>query len=203
MEQEVKLCEEVETVSEFTYLGDRVSASGGCEAAVTARTRSGWVKLRECGELVYGSRFPLKLKGAVHKSYIRPTILHGHKAWCLKEMEILRWTERSMVRAMCGVQPKYRKRSTDLILMLGFKETIHQMAMASSVHWYGHVLRREDGHVIRRALDLEVEVQRKKGRPKRTWKKQVEEERMKVGQRRKDALGHSKWNVGVNKIAAG
>ena len=29
MEQEVKLCDEVETVSEFTYLGDRVSAGGG------------------------------------------------------------------------------------------------------------------------------------------------------------------------------
>ena len=36
MEQEEKLCDEVETVREFTYLGDRVSASGGCE---TARTR--------------------------------------------------------------------------------------------------------------------------------------------------------------------
>ena len=46
MEQEVKLCEEVETVSEFTYLGDKVSAGGGCEAAVSARTRCGWVKLR-------------------------------------------------------------------------------------------------------------------------------------------------------------
>ena len=41
MEQEVKLCDEMETVSEFTYLGDRVSAGGGCEAAVTARTRWG------------------------------------------------------------------------------------------------------------------------------------------------------------------
>ena len=30
VEQEVKLCGEVETVSEFTYPGDRVSAGGGC-----------------------------------------------------------------------------------------------------------------------------------------------------------------------------
>ena len=30
MEQEEKFCDEVETVSEFTYLGDRVSAGGGC-----------------------------------------------------------------------------------------------------------------------------------------------------------------------------
>ena len=54
----------MKTVSEFTYLGDRVSASGGCEAAVTAITGCGLVKVRECGELLYGRRFPLKLKGA-------------------------------------------------------------------------------------------------------------------------------------------
>ena len=50
---------------EFTYLVDRLSIGGGCEAAVTARTRCGWVKFREYGELLYGKRFPLMLKGAV------------------------------------------------------------------------------------------------------------------------------------------
>ena len=33
MEQKEQLCDEVKTVREFTYLGDRVSADGGCEAA--------------------------------------------------------------------------------------------------------------------------------------------------------------------------
>ena len=39
MEQEDKLCSGMETVGEFPYLDDRVSAGGGCEAVVTARTR--------------------------------------------------------------------------------------------------------------------------------------------------------------------
>ena len=30
MEQEERLCDEVETVQEFTYLGNRVSAGGSC-----------------------------------------------------------------------------------------------------------------------------------------------------------------------------
>ena len=38
VEQEEKLCNEVETVGELTYLGDKLSAGGGCEAAVTAKT---------------------------------------------------------------------------------------------------------------------------------------------------------------------
>ena len=36
-----KLCDGVETVSKFTYLGDRLNATGGCETAVTARSRTG------------------------------------------------------------------------------------------------------------------------------------------------------------------
>ena len=39
------LCDQVVTVREFVYLGDRLSAGGGYEAAVTARTRCGWVSL--------------------------------------------------------------------------------------------------------------------------------------------------------------
>ena len=40
-----ELCEEVETVRGFCYLGDKVNAStsGGCEAAVPARARIGWL----------------------------------------------------------------------------------------------------------------------------------------------------------------
>ena len=81
-----------------------MSAGGGCEAVVTTRARCAWVKYRECGELLY-CRFPLRLKGAVHRSYVGPAILYGSEAWCLRESEmgILRRTERSTVRAMCGV----------------------------------------------------------------------------------------------------
>ena len=88
MEQEEKLCADVETVREFTYLGHRVSAGGGCEAAATARTRCWGIKLRECVELLYGRTFPLKLKGYVNRSYVRPAILYGSGAWCLKENEM-------------------------------------------------------------------------------------------------------------------
>ena len=110
MKQEEKLCDEVETVREFTYLGDRVSTGGGCEAAVTARTICGWVLITECSELLYGRRFLPRLKGAVYKRYVRPTILYGSEAWCLKECEmgISQRTERSIVRAMFGVQLRDR-----------------------------------------------------------------------------------------------
>ena len=47
MKLEERLCDEAETVQEFTYHGDLVSACGGSEVAVTAKTRFGLVKFRE------------------------------------------------------------------------------------------------------------------------------------------------------------
>ena len=52
--------------------------------------------------------------------------------------------------------------------MLSLSETIDMLAMTNSVCWYGDVLRREDGHVLRWALDIEIEGQRKKGKLKST-----------------------------------
>ena len=45
-----KLCNEMKTVNGFCCLGGRLNSSGGCEVAVTARVRIGWVRFRECGE---------------------------------------------------------------------------------------------------------------------------------------------------------
>ena len=66
-----KLCDEVETVNGFCYLGDKLNASGSCEAEVTARIRVGWVRFRECVVLLLGNRFPLKMKGKVYRCFVR------------------------------------------------------------------------------------------------------------------------------------
>ena len=87
VEQEKKICDEMEIVREFTHLGDRVSTCGACKAVVTD-SRCGWDKLSESSELLYGKRFTLCLKGAVYMSYVRPAKQYGSEAWCLKESEM-------------------------------------------------------------------------------------------------------------------
>ena len=38
------------------------------------------------------------------------------------------------------------------------------------------MLRRDDGHVLRKALEFDVKGKRRRGRPRKTWKTQVERE---------------------------
>ena len=87
------------------------------------------------------------------------------------------------------------------MLMLGLNETMAQLAMTSSDHWYGHVLRREDGHVSRRTLDFDIDGQRRKGWPKRTWKKPFEDESVKIGLTMGYWPCRSYWIVGIYHFA--
>ena len=97
-------------------------------------------------------------------------------------------------------------RTEDLIkmlLLLGLKETAVQMAKANGVRWYGHLLRRDDGPVLRKVLEFEVRGKRKRARPKKTWMMQEEKESKRVGLEKKDAMNRVRWRVGVKEIAAG
>ena len=48
---------------------------------------------RECSELLLGRRFPLKLKLAVYRSYIRPAILYGSQARCLRDGSFMKYRD--------------------------------------------------------------------------------------------------------------
>ena len=52
------------------------------------------------------------------------------------------------------------------------------------------------------SLEFEVKGKRKRGRPKKTWKAQVEKESKSVGLEKKDAMNRARWRMGVREIAA-
>ena len=81
-DQKEKLHDDVETVTELSYLGDRINSGGGCVAAVTSRTRIGWAKFRDGQDFaeirrLCRKKFPLKIKGIVYKSCVISAILYG------------------------------------------------------------------------------------------------------------------------------
>ena len=180
-----------------------MNASGGSEAAVTVRTRVGLTKFRESGKLLCGRKFSLKMKGKIYQSFVRSAMLYGSETWCLREYEmtILRRTEKAMMRAMCGVNMIEKRRSQELVSLQGLTDTFDGLARASGVRWYEHVLRRDNGDVLRRPLDFEVEEKRGRGRLNTTWKRQVEEHINQIGLKREDAIDSVKWRDGVYQLS--
>ena len=116
-------------------------------------------------------------------------------------MAILRRTERAMVRSMCGVKLVDRKNMEKLMEILGLKEALDRMAKANGVRWCGLVIKRDDDNILKKAMMLEVNGHQKRGRPKITWRRQVEENVKKVGLKIEEAADRTKWREGVRAIA--
>ena len=68
------------------------------------------------------------------------------------------------------------------------------------MQWCGHVLRKDNGDVLRRALDFEVAGRRGRGRPNMTWKRQVAEHIIQIGLKREDAIDRVKRRNGVYEL---
>ena len=93
----------METVTDFSYLGDGIYSGGGCVAAVTSRNRLGWVKFRECQEILCRKQLPLKIRGSVYNRCVRSAMLYENETGP-NEIGISQRTEGAMMRNMCGVK---------------------------------------------------------------------------------------------------
>ena len=57
-------------------------------------------------------------------------------------------------KVWCKTDGKKEDRGPNIMEMLGLKESVVQMVKANGVRWYWHVLRRDDEHVLRKALEF-------------------------------------------------
>ena len=70
----------------------------------------------------------------------------------------------------------------------------------SGVQWYGHVLRRDNGDVLRKTLDFEMVERRGHGLLTMTWKRQVQEHINQIKLKRKDAIDRVTWHNGIYEL---
>ena len=77
------------------------------------------------------------------------------------EMRMLRW--------MCGVTREDRIRNEYVRGSVKVVE-ISKKVQEGRLRWYGHILRREEEHIGRQTMDMEVQGRRRRGRPKKRWR---------------------------------
>ena len=75
--------DKLEAVASFCYLGDMLSAGGGCEMAVTTRVKTAWKKFRELLPVLTSRHLSYKTSGHVYSSCVRSAMLHASETWPL------------------------------------------------------------------------------------------------------------------------
>ena len=70
--------DKLEVVASFCYLGDLLSAAGGCELSTTTRVKTAWKKFKDLLPVLSSRHLFFKTCGLVYSSCVRSAMLHGH-----------------------------------------------------------------------------------------------------------------------------
>ena len=167
--------DKLEVVASFCYLGDMLSAAGGCELSTTTCVNTAWKNFKDLLPVLTSCHLTFKTRGRVYSSCVRSAMLHASETWPLTKpnLQRLQQNDRTMIRQICNVRPQdnVTTRSNELLVRLGI-EDLDLILKERRLRWYGHV-ERSNG-AVKTAFDIQVDGKRGTGRPKMTWKQLTE-----------------------------
>ena len=167
--------DKLEVVASFCYLGDMLSAAGGCELSTTTRVKTAWKKSKELIPLLSSRHLSLKTRGRVYSSCVWSTMLHASETWPLTKpsLQHLQPNDRAMIRQICNVKPQGTAniRSTELLAWLSI-EDLDLILKEKRLRRYGHVER--SNSTVKTAFHIQIVGKCGPGRPKMTWRQLTE-----------------------------
>ena len=99
--------DKLEVVASFCYLGDMLSAAGGCELSTITRVKTAWKKFKDLLPVLSSRYLSFKTRGHVYSSCVRSAMLHASETWPLTKpnLQRLQRNDRAMIRQICIVRP--------------------------------------------------------------------------------------------------
>ena len=146
------------------------------------RVRSAWGKFNELAPILTKRGASMKLKGRIYDACVQRVLVYGSETWGMKAEDLakLMRTERMMVRRMCGVSLKDRKRSDELLSRLGI-ECVETKIQRGRLRWFGHVERKNEEDWVKKCTKLDVDGMVGRGAPRKMWRKCVDEDMRSMG----------------------
>ena len=145
----------------------------------------------------------------LYKTLIRPVVSYGAEAWTLtkKEEQALLIFERKIFRRIYG--PKYengewKSRTNRELEEMSKGENIVKWIKGQRISWLGHLERMEEDRMPKKIFTQELEGTRRRGRPRKRWKEEVERDLQVLGVRRWRELvaDRKKWKDIVRQAKA-
>ena len=166
--------EGVERVSEFTYLGNIISETGGTDEDITARIRKAQSTFSMLMPVWKEKCIRLQMKLRIFNTNVKSALLYGSETWrstklltkklqtfiskCLRKILNIHWPE-----VITNEEPWERTQQI----------RIAESIMRRKWKWIGHTLRKPENNITRCALEWNPQGSRRRGRAKQSWRRSV------------------------------
>ena len=162
--------ETVEIVSDFIFLGSKITVDGDCSHEIKRRLLLGRNVMTNLDSILKSTDITLSTKVRLVKAMVVPVVMYGCQSWTIKKAEHQRidafelWCCRRLLRV-----PWTARRSNQSIL----KEispgcSLEGLMLKLKLQYFGHLMRRADS--FQKTLMLaKIEGRRRRGRQRMRW----------------------------------
>ena len=155
----------VETVSDFIFLGSKITADGDCSHEIKRRLLLGRKVMTNLDSILKIRGITLPTKVRLVKAMVFPVVMYGCESWTVKKAECRRmdafqlWCWRRLLRV-----PWSARRSNQSILKeISSGCSLEGLMLKLKLQYFGHLLRRVDS--LEKTLMLgKIEGRRRRGR---------------------------------------
>ena len=162
--------ETVETVSDFIFLGSKITADGDCSHEIKGRLLLGRKAMINLDSILKSRNITLPTKVHLVKAMVFPVVMYGCESWTVKKAECQRidafelWCWRRLLRV-----PWTARRSNQSILKeISPGISLEGMMLKLKLQYFGHLMQRVDS--LEKTLMLGgTGDRRRKGQQRMRW----------------------------------
>ena len=187
----------IEDVNEYCYLGSVMAKSGGTTEDIASRifkVRAAYGQLRNTWK---NSIISNNTKIRLFKTCVLSVLLYGSETWSYTDIELNSaqvFVNKCLRRIMRIHWPLTI--TNDQLYQLTECETLQQMIKKRKWRWIG---RKPHDTICRQALEWNAQGKRRRGRPKQTWRRRVDNELVEAGitwnEAKTTASNRTRWRI--------
>ena len=164
---------QIKQVTEFVYLGHKLSCTNDGTAAVKHRIGLKWAAFENNKIMLTSKRIPYCIKLHIYQTYVLSVVLHGLECvnWTVKLEQSIETFHNHIMRFMTNKRLIDRIKIEDLLKTMKLTPAM-SIIKSKSLKLFGHIKRSESGY-SRLCLEGMVEGKRNRGRQPKRWRDNI------------------------------
>ena len=156
--------ETVETVSDFTWGGSKITADGDCSLEIKRHLLLGRKVMTNLDSILKSRGITLPTKVHLVKALVFPVAMYGYESWTIKKAEHRRidafelWCWRRLLRVPWAT----RRSNLSILKEISAEYSLEGLMLKLKLQYFGHLMRRADS--LEKTLMLgKIEGRRRRG----------------------------------------